>query len=68
LTNRYREWYLNECWAVQPINPAALELDNLQYFISTDGPLVGRESLALSSFLAMSVGKRSTKSKFAAIL
>lgn len=53
---RYREWYLNECWAVQPINPAALEPDNLQHFISSDGPLVGRESLALSSFLAMSIG------------
>lgn len=53
--SKYREWYLNECWAVQPINPAALEPDNLQHFISSDGPLVGRESLALSSFLAMSI-------------
>ena len=53
---RYSEWYLVECRPFQPINPAALDLDNLQHFITTDGPLVGRESLALSSFLAMSIG------------
>jgi len=53
--SRYSEWYLNEFWPFQPINPAALEPDNLKLFVTSDIPVPGRESLGLSSFLAMSV-------------